>query len=443
MKTKVLFVSLGCDKNLVDTESMMGFLAQDGFELTNEEAEAEVIVINTCCFIGDAKAESINTILEMAAWKEQGVCRHLIVAGCLAERYREEVLQEMPEVDALIGTTSYPAIARVIRELEEDPAPRKEFRDLTELPRPTAGRILATGGHYAFLKIAEGCNKYCTYCVIPKVRGPYRSVPLEDLVLEAKLLAAKGVKELILVAQETTLYGLDLYGEKRLPELLRRLSEIPGIFWIRIQYCYPEEITEELVQAIKELPKVCHYLDMPVQHASDRILARMGRRTTRKEILERIRHLREEIPDIVLRTTLITGFPGETEEDFSELLSFLEEASFDRLGVFPYSREEDTPAAQMPDQVPEETKLSRRDMALERQQEIAFARAEDQVGRELTVMVEGYVSDGDVYACRTYMDAPDVDGLLFVPSEEELMTGDLVRVRVTGALEYDLLGEML
>ena len=445
MSSKVLFVSLGCDKNLVDTEGMLGILSEDGFELTNEEQYADVIVINTCCFIGDAKEESIRTILEMAAYKnpEQGRCRHLIVTGCLAERYRDEVLKEMPEVDAVLGTASYPEIARVIRELEGGGSGCRVFRDLTELPVAGPGRILTTGGHTAYLKIAEGCDKNCTYCVIPKVRGPYRSVPEEDLLLEAKVLAAKGVKELILVAQETTIYGLDLYGEKRLPELLRRLSEIPGLVWIRILYCYPEEVTEELAAAIRDLPKVCHYLDIPVQHASDRILRRMGRRTDRAHLASVIGMLRREIPDIVLRTTLITGFPGETEEDFEELMAFVDEMEFDRLGVFPYSQEEDTPAAVMPDQIPEEVKLDRRDEVMELQQEIAFSRAEAQVGRELLVMVEGYIPEDGVYVCRTYMDAPNVDGLMFVSSEEELMTGDMVRVRVTGAAGYDLTGEMI
>ncbi|MBO6164193.1 MAG: 30S ribosomal protein S12 methylthiotransferase RimO [Lachnospiraceae bacterium] len=443
MNKKVLFVSLGCDKNLVDTEVMLGLLQNAGFELTYEEAEADVIVVNTCCFIGDAKEESINTILEMAAWKERGRCQALVVTGCLAQRYREEVLTEMPEVDAVLGTTSYEEIVRVITGLLSGEKHTQVFRDINALPQNGGERILTTGGHYAFLKIAEGCDKRCTYCVIPSVRGNYRSVPMEQLILEARLLAAKGVKELILIAQETTLYGVDLYGHKALPELLARLSEIPGIFWIRLQYCYPEEITEELIAAIRDLPKVCHYLDIPIQHASDRVLRRMGRRTTREDITGIIRHLREEIPDIALRTTLITGFPGESEEDFAQLMDFVDEMEFDRLGVFPYSQEEGTPAAAMPDQIPEEVKLTRRDEVMELQQDIAFAAAEDLVGRELTVMVEGYLSDGDVYAARTYRDSPNVDGYLFLPSEENLMTGDLVRVRVTGAAEYDLLGEII
>lgn len=443
MNNRVMFVSLGCDKNLVDTENMLGLLQDAGYELTYQEEEADFIVVNTCCFIGDAKEESIQTILEMASWKEKGHCRGLIVTGCLAERYRGEVLSEMPEVDAILGTTSYEEIVRVIRSLDQGEQGVEVFRDVNELPENRSERILTTGGHYAFLKIAEGCDKHCTYCVIPSVRGRYRSVPMELLVLEAKVLAAKGVKELILIAQETTLYGVDLYGKKSLPELLRRLSDIPGIFWIRIQYCYPEEITEELIETIRDLPKVCRYLDIPIQHASDSILRRMGRRTTNADLRRIISRLREAMPDIALRTTLITGFPGETEEDFEELMNFVDEMEFDRLGVFPYSQEEGTPAAGMPDQIPEEVKLTRRDEVMELQQDIAFEKAESLVGRELVVMVEGYLSDGDVYAARTYMDSPNVDGFLFLSSEENLMTGDLVKVRVTGAAEYDLLGEII
>lgn len=443
MNNHILFVSLGCDKNLVDTEVMLSLLQEAGYELVSSEEEADYIVVNTCCFIGDAKEESIETILEMASWKEKGRCQGLIAAGCLAERYREEVLELMPEVDAILGTSSIEEIVRVIDGLRKGEKSLSVLKDVNNHQPHHPSRILTTGGHYAFLKIAEGCDKCCTYCVIPSVRGHYRSVPMEDLVLEAKLLAAGGVKELILIAQETTRYGIDLYGKKCLSELLRRLSEIPGIFWIRIQYCYPEEIDEELIEAVRDLPKVCHYLDIPIQHASDRILKRMGRRTDQNSLRRVIARLREEIPDIILRTTLITGFPGETEADFQELMDFVREMAFDRLGVFPYSQEEGTPAAGMPDQVDEEVKLDRRDLLMELQQEIAFEKAREQIGRELTVMVEGYVSDGDVYAARTYMDSPNVDGYLFLPSEENLMSGDLVRVRVTQAAEYDLIGEMV
>ena len=439
---KILFISLGCDKNLVDSEVMLGMLTEKGYTLTDDETEADVIVINTCCFIHDAKEESIETILEMAQEKEEGRCRALIVTGCLAQRYKDEILQEIPEVDAILGTTSWEEIGGVVRRIlgsgEEHVAC---FHDLKELPS-ASGRIVTTGGYYAFLKIAEGCDKRCTYCIIPYLRGPYRSVPMEELLEEARELARGGVRELILVAQETTLYGVDLYGEKSLPRLLRELARIPELRWIRIQYCYPEEITEELIAVIREEEKVCHYLDIPIQHASDRILRRMGRRTTRAEITERIRRLREEIPDIALRTTLISGFPGETEEDHEELLDFVDEMEFERLGVFPYSPEEDTPAYSYPDQVPQEVKEERRDAIMELQQEIAFARCEEMRGKILTVMVEGKVADEPVYVGRTYMDAPNVDGLIFINSGELFMSGDFVRVKVTGAAEYDLIGEV-
>ena len=346
---KILFVSLGCDKNLVDSEVMLGLLSRAGYEFTDDETEAEVIVVNTCCFIGDAKEESINTILEMAAQKETGKCKVLIVSGCLAQRYKDEVLKEIPEVDGILGTASCDKIVEVVEETLKGKK-GQEFENIDLLKARDGGRIVTTGGHYAYLKIAEGCDKHCTYCVIPSVRGKYRSVPMEELVKEARELAEGGVRELILVAQETTLYGMDLYGEKRLPALLKELAEIPGIHWIRMLYCYPEEITDELIETIKTEEKVCHYMDIPIQHASDRILRRMGRRTNREEITGRIRRLREEIPDIAIRTTMITGFPGETEEDLEELLDFVDEMEFERLGVFPYSREEDTPAAVMEDQ---------------------------------------------------------------------------------------------
>ena len=440
--TKLFCVSLGCDKNLVDTEKMLALIRDLGVAFTDSQEEADIILINTCCFIGDAKEESVNTILEMAEEKKEGRCKALIVTGCLAQRYREEILTEIPEVDAILGTTSWEEIGSVIKRLLGGGEEHLScFHDLGELPAP-ARRVVTTGGYYAFLKIAEGCDKRCTYCIIPYLRGPYRSVPMEQLLEEARGLAEGGVRELILVAQETTLYGVDLYGEKSLPKLLRELAKIPGLYWIRIQYCYPEEITEELIQVIKEEEKVCHYLDIPIQHASDRILRRMGRRTTRREITERIGRLREAIPDIALRTTLISGFPGETEEDHEELLSFVDEMEFERLGVFPYSPEEDTPAYSYPDQIPDEVKNRRRDAIMELQQEIAFARCQEMKGKILTVMIEGKVADEPVYVGRTYMDAPGVDGLIFINSGELFMSGDFVRVKVTGAAEYDLIGEV-
>ena len=440
---KILFVSLGCDKNLVDTEKMLGILGGDGFQFTDSEEEADVIIINTCCFIGDAKEESVNTILEMARCKEEGRCKALLVTGCLAQRYKDEILTEIPEVDGILGTSSYDQIGAMVKQILEE---KKEhvscFRDINALPRTDGGRMVTTGGHYAFLKIAEGCDKHCTYCIIPNLRSSYRSLLMEDLLQEARGLAAQGVKELILVAQETTLYGVDLYGEKSLPRLLRELAKIPGIQWIRIQYCYPEEITDELIQVIREEEKVCHYLDIPIQHASDPVLKRMGRRTNQEELRRIIGKLRKEIPDIAIRTTLISGFPGETEEDHEELMAFVDEMEFERLGVFAYSLEEDTPAAQMPDQVPQELKEERRDEIMELQQEIAFEKAESLVGRVLDVMIEGKVADEPAYVGRTYMDSPNVDGLIFVNADLQLMSGDFVRVKVTGAAEYDLIGEV-
>ena len=439
---KILFISLGCDKNLVDSEVMLKLLEEKGYQFTDDETEADVIVINTCCFIGDAKEESVNTILEMAEYRKSGSCKALIVTGCLAQRYQKEILDEIEEVDAVLGTASYDAVAETV---EKVLGGQKElrFESIDRLVPDQGGRVLTTGGHYAYLKIAEGCDKRCTYCIIPKLRGHFRSVPEEQLLAEAQRLADQGVKELILVAQETTVYGVDLYGEKRLPQLLTKLAQIPGIRWIRVQYCYPEEITEELIQVIKNEPKVCHYLDLPIQHASDRILKRMGRRTTQADLRRIIGRLREEIPDICLRTTLISGFPGETEDDHEELMRFVDDCEFDRLGVFPYSAEEDTPAASMPDQIPEEVKEERRAELMELQQEIAFEKAEEMAGRELTVMIEGKVADENAYVGRTYKDAPGVDGYLFLNTDETLMSGDFARVRVTGALEYDLIGELI
>ncbi len=438
---KILFVSLGCDKNLVDTEMMLGMLEEKGYTFTDEEREADIAVVNTCCFIGDAKEESINTLLELAQLKEEGTLRYLLVCGCLAQRYQEEIQKEIPQVDAIVGTGAVGSIVQVLEEVLAG-KPRNHYGSLEEAPLACRKRVLTTGGHFAYLKIAEGCGKHCTYCVIPKVRGEYRSVPLEELLAQARELASGGVKELILVAQETTLYGVDLYGEKSLPRLLRALSGIEGIRWIRILYCYPEEITEELMDAIAGLPKVCHYLDIPIQHASDAVLKRMGRRTGQEELRRMIGRLRERIPDICLRTTLISGFPGETQEDFEELYRFVNEMEFDRLGVFPYSKEEGTPAAGMEGQIEESVKESRRDELMELQQAIAFEKAEAQIGKVLTVMIEGKVSEEDVYVARTYRDAPGVDGLLFVDTAQALMTGDFVEVLVTDAKEYDLIGTL-
>ena len=439
---KILFISLGCDKNLVDTEVMLGMLASRGYEMTNDEQEADIIVINTCCFIHDAKEESIQNILEMSEYKKNGSAKALIVTGCMAERYRQEILDEIPEVDEVLGTTAYD---RILDAVDAALAGQHEVMtaDLDALPLPETKRLVTTGGHFAYLKIAEGCDKHCTYCIIPKIRGNFRSVPMERLLKEAQDLAEQGVKELILVAQETTLYGKDLYGEKSLPKLLRELCKISGIRWIRILYCYPEEITDELIQVMKEEPKICHYLDLPIQHANDTILKRMGRRTSKQELIDIVQKLRKEIPDICLRTTLITGFPGETQEQHEEVMEFIDTLEFDRLGAFTYSPEEDTPAATFEDQIDEEVKEDRQADIMELQQEIAFDKAEDMIGREVLVMIEGKVADENAYVGRTYRDAPNVDGLIFINTDVELISGDFAKVKVTGALDYDLIGELM
>lgn len=436
---KILFTSLGCDKNLVDTEVMLGELAEEGYLFTDEEAEADIVIINTCCFIRDAKEESIETILSMAELKKTGQIRALLVTGCLAQRYREEIQKEIPEVDAVLGITDIHSIVRAVRETLAGGA-KNHIGESAPAPVSGTRRIVTTGGHYAYLKIAEGCDKHCTYCIIPKIRGNYRSVPMEDLLEEAAYLASQGVRELILVAQETTVYGVDLYGEKRLPELLRELCRIEGLRWIRLLYCYPEEITKELVEVMRQERKVCPYLDIPIQHASDAVLKRMGRRTSEADLRKVIAMLRAEIPDICLRTTLISGFPGETEEDFIRLYQFVNEMEFDRLGVFAYSLEEDTPAALMPDQIGEEVREGRRNELMELQQEIAFEKAAEKKGQVLEAVVEGYLPEERIYVARTYMDAPNVDGYLFFEAEREIESGSFVEVEVTDSSDYDLVG---
>lgn len=439
---KLLFISLGCDKNLVDTEFMLGMLRTENMELTDDEFAADVIIINTCCFINDAKEESINTILEMAEHKRDAALRALIVTGCLAQRYKEEIKREIPEVDAILGTNSCEDIVRAVHAALGGTF-YENYRGLEGLPTARTKRTVTTGGHFAHLKIAEGCDKRCTYCIIPSIRGNYRSVPMEELTEQARELVAGGAKELILVAQETTLYGVDLYGKKSLHLLLDELNKIPGLFWIRILYCYPEEIYDELIDAMLRNEKVCHYLDIPVQHADDTMLKRMGRRTTNADLVRIITTLRERIPDIALRTTLICGFPGETEEMHEELMQFVNDMEFDRLGAFTYSPEEGTPAAEFPDQIDEETKARRQADVMELQEEIIFDRNETLKGRELFVFIEGKVADENAYIGRTYRDAPEVDGYIFINTDEELMTGDIAKVRVTGAYEYDLIGELL
>lgn len=436
-----MFISLGCDKNLVDSEMMLGLLAQRGYEFTDDETQADIAVVNTCCFINDAKQESIDMILDMAELRKNGAISALFVTGCLAQRYQEEIQREIPEVDVIIGVT---AIDEIVDALDAFFAGRKEnhYKSLLEKPLTDVKRIVTTGGHYAYLKIAEGCDKHCTYCIIPKVRGSYRSVPMESLLKEAEALAFDGVKELIIVAQDTTVYGVDLYGRKMLPDLLKELCKIENIRWIRILYCYPEEIDDKLIRVIKEEPKICHYLDLPIQHGCDTILKRMGRRTNRNELTAIIGKLRKEIPDICIRTTLITGFPGETDEEHETLLEFVDQMEFDRLGVFTYSQEEDTPAALMPGQIPEEVKEERFAQLMELQQEIAFEAASSMEGRSVEAMIEGKIADEEAYVARTYKDAPGVDGFLFVNTKRELMSGDLIRCRITGSHEYDLIGEL-
>ena len=438
----VLFVSLGCDKNLVDSEVMLGLLRDKGYSLTNEEAEADIIVVNTCCFIHDAKEESIQTILEMAEYKKYGRLQVLLVSGCLAQRYQTEILNEIQEVDAVIGTTATDKIVEAIDEVLEGKKAER-YEDLQALPLPKTNRVNTTGGYYSYLKIAEGCDKFCTYCIIPSLRGKFRSVPMERLIEEAKFLAEGGVKELTLIAQETTVYGVDLYGKKMLPELLDRLCEIEGIEWIRLLYCYPEEITDELIETMKRQPKICHYLDMPIQHAADTVLKRMGRHTTHKELIDLIKKLRREIPDIALRTSLITGFPQETEEEHQELLEFVQEAKFERLGVFTYSKEENTAAARMKGQITKKVKVKRQKELMRLQQQISKKRGEEKVGRTIRVMIEGKLPEDDIFIGRSYMDAPNVDGFVFVHSKDSYLSGEFVDVKITQAKEYDLVGEAI
>ena len=438
----VLFVSLGCDKNLVDSEEMLGALADRGFVITDDENKADVIVVNTCSFIHDAMDESVQTLLEMSEYKKKGTCKALLVTGCLAQRFKDDILQELPEVDAVFGTNSTDQLLPILdRVLQGERV--SEFAPLNGLPRVSSRRMLTTGGHYAYLKIAEGCDKHCTYCVIPSLRGRYRSIPMEDLLEKARALVEQGVQELILVAQETTLYGTDLYGKKSLHILLNELCKLEDLVWIRVLYCYPEEIYPELIDTMKMQPKICHYLDLPIQHASDRILKRMGRKTTKDDLVQLIGALRKAMPDIVLRTTLITGFPGETEEDHHEVLDFIDEMEFDRLGVFTYSREDGTPAASMPDQIDEEIKVARKDCIMELQQEISLDKGENRVGSVMEVVIEGKVADEDAYIARSYADAPGVDGYVFIENvTADLMSGTFVKVYIKAAMEYDLIGEL-
>lgn len=439
---KILFVSLGCDKNLVDTEKMLALVQEQGYEITNEEEEAEVVVVNTCCFIQDAKEESIVTILEYAKKKEEGFLKGIIITGCLAQRYKEEIQKEIPEVDVILGSASYDSILEALENLKKNDKKNK-YDSLEYLPKNLTKRVITTGTSMAYLKIAEGCNKRCTYCIIPSIRGNYRSVPMEEVLDEAGQLAKKGIKELVLVAQEVTLYGKDIYQKKALPKLLEELCKIEGIEWIRLLYCYPEEITDELIEVMKTEEKICHYIDMPIQHSEDTILKRMGRRTTKAQIKEVIGKLREAMPDICIRTTLITGFPGETQEEHEALMEFVDEMEFDRLGVFTYSMEEDTKAAEFEEQVEEEIKEQRKEEIMQLQQEVSYDLNQDMIGKELEVLIEGYLFDEDVYVGRSYKDAPTVDGYVFVSSEEEIVSGSFVKVKIKEAEEYDLIGDVI
>ena len=432
---KVLLISLGCDKNLVDSEVMLGLLNKAGHELTNDETEAEAVVINTCAFISDAKEESINTIIEIGRLKKTGRLKKLIVAGCLSQRYKDEIMKELPEIDVIIGATNYDKIVEAIG-TDEDAI----VDDINYTPKPVSERIVTTNASMAYFKIAEGCNKLCTYCIIPHIRGRYRSIPMDRLLASAEKLAADGIKELVLVAQETTLYGVDLYGGKKLPELLTKLSDIEGIEWIRLLYCYPEEITDELISVMAENPKICHYIDIPIQHSENEILRRMGRRTSREDIVSLVSKLRTAMPDIAIRTTLISGFPGETQELHDGLVDFVDECEFDRLGVFTYSPEEGTPAAGYEDQVDGELAAKWRDEIMELQQEISYEKNQELIGSIQRVLIEGYLVEDDVYVGRTYRDAPGVDGIVFVSAPYELMSGSFVDVKITEANEYDLTG---
>lgn len=447
MGKKIAFTSLGCDKNRVDSEVMLGILQKNGYTAVAEEAEADIIVVNTCCFIKDALEESIETILEMAQYKnpEVGCCKGLIVAGCLGQRYEKEFFDELPEVDAIVGTTAYEAIAEIADEIlaGQEQVKHLESIDLAMQDENGKLRVLSTAPYFAYLKISEGCDNHCTYCVIPYMRGKHRSRTLESLVEEAEILAGQGVKELVIVAQDTSIYGRDLYGKPMLDELLRRLNAIEGLHWIRLLYAYPETLTDEAIAAMASCEKVCHYIDMPIQHGNDAVLKRMGRRSNQALIQEKVAKLRAAMPDIAIRTTLIVGFPGETEEEFADLQNFVREMQFDRLGVFSYSQEEGTAAARMENQIDEDLKEERRAIIMDMQKNIAAALCEKEVGKELEVLIEGKLPEESVFCGRTRRDAPEIDGLVFVSSEEELYSGDFVTVKIREAGDYDLMGDVV
>ena len=445
MKGKVAFTSLGCDKNRVDSEVMLGIMGKKGYEPIADEAEADIIVVNTCCFIRDALEESIETILEMAEYKKAGSCKGLIVTGCLGQRYKDEFFAELPEVDAILGTAAYEDIAEAADRILEG---ESGFQCMENIDKPMEDengklRVLSTAPYFAYLKISEGCDNHCTYCVIPKMRGRHRSRSMESLVEEAEILAQQGVKELVIVAQDTSIYGRDLYGEPKLHVLLEKLSEIEGIRWIRLLYCYPETLTEETIKVMAENEKICHYIDMPIQHGCDTVLKRMGRKSNQALIRETVKKLRKAMPDIAIRTTLIVGFPGETEEEFESLKDFVEEMRFDRLGVFTYSQEEGTPAAKMDGQIDEDLKEERQKIIMDVQKNIAASLCAEEVGKKLEVLVEGRLPEEDVYCGRTKWDAPDIDGMVFFHAEEEPCSGDFVTVEIKEAGDYDLMGDVV
>lgn len=446
MNAKISFVSLGCDKNLIDSEIMLGLIDEDGYTITYDDSEADIIIINSCGFIMDANQEAIDKVLEMADYKKEGHCKALIVTGCMAQRYKDEIFEALPEVDAVVGTGDFESIGDVIKRLLEGEKQVKLVTNKEHLLNPDNSykRIITTTGGFSYLKIAEGCDNHCTYCTIPSLRGHYRSRTIDSLVKEAEILASKGVRELILIAQDTSLYGSDIYGKKSLPELLRKLSQIEDIKWLRILYCYPENITDELIDEMASNPKVLHYLDMPIQHSEDRILKLMGRRSTNAGLKKIIGKMREKMPDMCIRTTLITGFPSETQEEFKAQCDFIKEIKFDRLGVFTYSPEDGTPAARMDNQIDEDVKAERKDYLLQVQKGVSANICQQYVGKILEVIVEGKIEDDDnVYCGRSYRDCYEIDGFVFFKSECELLAGDFYKIKITEAGDYDLIGERI
>ncbi len=443
-QTKINFLSLGCDKNLVDSEIMLGIINENGYIITQDEEEADVIIVNSCGFKLDATEEGVNSILELAEYKTNGVCKGLIVTGCMAQRYKEEILEQMPEVDAVVGTGDFEQIAEVIKKVEEG----KKVTLITDMNKSLTEelshkRMIATPQHFAYLKIAEGCDNRCTYCTIPSLRGSYRSRTMDSLVKEAEILAKNGTQELIVIAQDTAVYGKDIYGESRLHELLEKLEKVEGIQWIRVLYAYPEHITDNLIAEFKRNTKLVHYLDMPIQHTEDDVLRKMARRSRREELKTLMNKIRKEVPDFIFRTTLIVGFPGETQENFDSMVEFIEEMEFDKIGVFTYSQEEGTPAATMDNQIDEEVKVERKEYILQVQQNVSARKSMAYVGKTFDVMVDGKLPEEDVYVGRSYMDCYEIDGMVFFKADYEIMSGDIVQVKITESLEYDLKGELV